>query len=147
MRLKHCEHTIIRKNNKSNRKAIEFKDFLKKFNYFFTGQDVEEVLNVENIMTYAFYYLTVTTKSGDYEIKLRKDCDNKIAKVAVFYGDKIIYCYETLEDFAKDFQKSSEDDFRILTKYEKQLSNKQKEMVTSSKVLENIQDKIPEFFL
>ncbi len=150
MRLKYCENTILRKNNSQHRKTIEFKDFLKKFNHFFTGQDLEEVLNVESVMKHTFYYLTVTTKSGDYEIKLRKDWDsaaNKSTKISLFYGDKITYCYETLGDFACDFQKSSEDDLRILAKYEKQLLNKQKEMSTTTKVLKTIQSQIPEFFL
>lgn len=152
MKIKEPLNTVMRKSKyKSVVTDITLQEFKDKARYFFTGKNLERITDLRITGKTSFFYVTIITEVGEYDVRIRKTYGDThqplMKKVYEAYDDKITYVYETIKDFAIDFKKSTEKDFKILDNYRKQLAKKEAEMKITTTVLKTIKNQIPEFFL
>ncbi len=147
MKLKNTSKTIFHDTNRSYSSPLKITgaDIKKKLNYFFNGTNIEEVISVSLETKTSLLHITVTTASGVYIGKARLGWAGGLS-IGRHY-DHPFYGYETIEHFIHDFKASTDDDFRILENYKKQLAKKEKQMKEASEVIHAVSQKHPEYFL
>ncbi len=141
MRIKVPQNTIFGKHAKK----ITVENFKKRAQYYFTGDDLEKVTSVSVEKKTSKYWVTVVTPSGEYIEKINFHWNN--SNLVVYDYDSVPLFYDIIASFVKDFQKSTEDDFRILNGYKESLRKKEMEMKDIMDVQSKIHEIAPEYFL
>ena len=141
MKIKEPQNTIFG----DNPREISVENFKNKVQYYFTGQDLEEITSISIEKKTSKYWVKVETKNGTYTEKI--SCSYGDSKMVIYAYDPSPLFYQNIEKFVKDFKKSTDKDFRILNGYKESLERKEKEMKEVMAVRAVIQDLAPEYFL